>query len=118
MDKLKTRVRRLLENKPDTRKNYRLLVVMIWEEELHSLNVPMTQFLFVYGSTHYTNQLSSAASITRCARELFNEFPHLKDKDTYMKRKELAEEMRQKYSNPSNNRSHPTRYNDGGFNGN
>ena len=36
MRKLKERVFRLLRTKPDTRKSYSLLMVMIWEGELNA----------------------------------------------------------------------------------
>ena len=108
MDKLRQRVHRLLVTKPETRKSYALLQVMIWEQELHHLKLPMTQFLFVYGSSHYSHTLSRSGSITRCARALFREYPELADEDTQAKREQQAEEMRNQYSSRP---SHPTRYN-------
>lgn len=108
MDKLRKRVHRLLVNKPETRKSYSLLCVMIWEQELHHLKLPMTQFLFVYGSSHYNNSLSRSGSITRCARALIREYPELGDEETQAKRKERAEAMRLKYRQEP---EHLTRYN-------
>lgn len=97
MKKLKDRVFRLLKTKPDTRKSYSLLMVMIWEQELHiRYNLPLTQLGYALGSEHY--KLSSAGSITRCAREIFKDNPELVDEKTMEKRKRRAEEMRQLYS--------------------
>jgi hypothetical protein len=97
MKKLKERVLRLLQIKPETRKSYALLQVMIWEEELHHLKLPLTQFLFVYGSSHYVKSISRAGSITRCARALFRDHPGLVDPETQLLREQQAEEMRLKY---------------------
>tara|TARA_R100001594_G_scaffold29338_1_gene54840 strand:+ start:770 stop:1111 length:342 start_codon:yes stop_codon:yes gene_type:complete len=108
MDKLRQRVHRLLVNRPETRKSYSVLCAMIWEQELHRINQPITQFIVIYGSPHYNNDISRAGSITRCARALVKEYPELGDKETQAKRHERAEAMRLQYSQrPSN----PTRYN-------
>tara|TARA_R100000742_G_C4275994_1_gene96783 strand:- start:677 stop:1012 length:336 start_codon:yes stop_codon:yes gene_type:complete len=97
MRKLKERVFRLLRTKPDTRKSYSLLMVMIWEGELNAkYNLPLTQLGYVLGSKHY--KLSSAGSITRCAREIFKDNPELVDEETMKKRRKREEEMRQLYS--------------------
>lgn len=97
MKKLKDRVFRLLKTKPATRKSYSLLMVMIWEQELHiKYNLPLTQLGFVLGSDYY--KLSEAESITRCAREIFKDHPELTDEETRKKRAQREEEMRLKYS--------------------
>jgi hypothetical protein len=98
MKKLRDRVLRLLQTKPETRKSYALLQTMIWEQELHRLGLPITQFLFVYGSSHYVKSISRSGSITRCARALFRDYPELVDKDTQAYRKQQAEEWRAQYS--------------------
>ena len=108
MDKLKQRVHRLLVNRPETRKSYSVLCVMIWEQELHHINQPITQFIVLYGSSHYNNNLSRAGSITRCARAIVKEYPELGDEETQAKRREREEVMRNKYRQRP---SHPTRYN-------
>ena len=108
MDKLKERVHRLLRNKPDTRESYRLLYMMIWEDELHvRYNLPLTQLGYVLGSyKHY--KLTEAESVTRCARKLVEEYPELANEETQAKRREREEAMRNKYRQRP---SHPTRYN-------
>ncbi len=112
MDKLKQRVHRLLVNKPATRKSHSVLCVMIWEQELHHIGQPVSQFTVLYGSSFYNKHISRAGSITRCARSLIKEFPELGDEETQAKRHERAEYMRTKYSQEPEN-THRTRYNTG-----
>ena len=95
MDKLKRRVRRLLETKPETRKSYKLLTILIWEGELDNYNLHPSEFLYAYGSDHY--KLTSAGSITRCARALFKEFPHLVDEEAAEIRRLREEHMRNQF---------------------
>lgn len=104
MKKLRDRVLRLLRTKPETRKSYKLLCILIWTEELAKYNLQPSEFLWAYGSDHY--HLTSSGSITRCARALFKEFPELVDEDADKIRREYEETMRRAYSSrtdePSN----------------
>lgn len=99
MGNIKERVLNVLKKVPATRKSDNVLMAHLWtaDSEKYECNIPELKFVKLLRDSKLTNWESA----TRVRRQLQSQYPELRDKDTYEKRKKLQEEYRQEYSRRS-----------------
>lgn len=83
----KARVKRILEDSPETRDNYNKLLSFVWNEDLIKIGVDPTKVSGIVVLAHLsTNKLTKQGSITRARRDIQAEHVHLRGADYGMRK--------------------------------